>query len=171
MSTQMQTLSVRVPAEDLHWLSSFEVPGAVTPSDKVRGLLSQIRRQQQDTMDYARSVAWLRELLNPFVLAIREVEHQHRIHSEAVNAVVEWVPQIMATILSGRRFGNDTTADLISLEDILIQRCFQLFTALLRLGITSRAECYDPTAIERHVGRVIELAGLISANRKQGKGE
>ena len=171
MSSQMQTLSVRVPSEDIQWLSSFEIAGAVTPSDKLRGLLSQARRQQQDTMDYTACVAWLRDLLSPFVVAIREVEHRYRLHSDAVNAVIEWIPQIAATLLSEKRFGEDAPKQAAALEDILVQRCFQLTTTLLRLGVTPRAECYDPSAIERHLGRVIELAELISTDRKQRKGE
>lgn len=166
----MQTLSVRVPSEDIEWLASLEVPGAVTPSDKLRALIAQMRRQHQGTMDYAACVAWLRDLLAPFVVALREVEHRQKIHSEAMNAVLEWVPQIAATLLAERHFGTDAKK-VTALEDALIQRCFQLTTSLLRLGITPRAECYDPSAIERHLGRVIELADLISADRKQRKGE
>jgi hypothetical protein len=166
----MQTLSVRVPSEDIEWLASLEVPGAVTPSDKLRALIAQMRRQHQGTMDYAACVAWLRDLLAPFVVALREVEHRQKIHSEAMNAVLEWVPQVAATLLAERHFGTDAKK-VTALEDALVQRCFQLTTSLLRLGITPRAECYDPSAIERHLGRVIELADLISADRKQRKGE
>jgi hypothetical protein len=169
MTSQMQTLSVRVPSEDIEWLASLEIPGAVTPSDKLRGLIAQMRRQHQGTMDYAACVAWLRDLLAPFVVAIREAEHRQKLHSDAINAVIEWVPQIAATLLAERRFG-DGAEKITALEDSLVQRCFQLTTTLLRLGITPRAECYDPSAIERHLGRVIELADLISADRKQRKG-
>ena len=166
----MQTLSVRVPSEDIEWLASLEVPGAVTPSDKLRALIAQMHRQHQGTMDYAACVAWLRDLLAPFVVAVREVEHRQKIHSDAINAVIEWVPQIAATLLAERRFGSDAKR-VTALEDELIQRCFHLTTTLLRLGITPRAECYDPSAIERHLGRVLELADLISADRKQRRGE
>lgn len=170
MSSQMQTLSVRVPAEDIEWLASLEVQGAVTPSDKLRALIAQMRRQHQGTMDYAACVAWLRDLMTPFVVALREVEHRQKIHSDALDAVIEWVPQIAATLLAGQRFGADDVAAVMALEEALIQRCFQLTTTLLRLGITPRAECYDPSAIERRLARVIELTDLISADRKQRKG-
>jgi len=171
MSSQMQTLSVRVPSEDIEWLATVDSPGAVTPSDKLRALIAQMRRQHQGTMDYAACVAWLRELLAPFVVAIREAEHRQKLHSGVIDAVVEWVPQIAASLLAERRFSEGGAKNLTALEDNLIQRCFHLTTTLLRLGITPRAECYDPSAIERHLGRVIELADLISADRKQRKGE
>ena len=161
----MQTLSVRVPTEDIEWLASLEIAGAVTPSDKLRALIAQMRRQHQGTMDYAACVAWLRDLLAPFVVAIREVEHRQKLHSDAINAVIEWVPQIAATLLAERRFGSGG-AKITELEDALIQRCFQLTTSLLRLGVTPQAECYDPSAIGRHLARVIGLVDLISANRR-----
>jgi hypothetical protein len=166
MSSQMQTLSVRVPAEDIEWLASLDIAGAMTPSDKLRALIAQMQRQHQGTMDYAACVAWLRDLLGPVVVAVREVEHRYRMHSEALNAVVEWVPQIAATLLAARCPGKDGARQLAELEDALVQRCFQLATALLRLGITPEADCYDPGAIERHLGKVIALAEIISANRE-----
>lgn len=169
MSTTMQTLSVRIPSEDLEWLSAIEMSGATTPSDKLRALIAQMRRQHQGTMDHATCVAWLRDLLGPSVVAMREVENRHRLHSDAVNAVVEWLPQIMATLLSERRFGKDAAGQAGDIEAALVQRCFQLFSSLLRMGVTPDAECYDPKAIEKHLPKIIELAGLISADRKLRK--
>ena len=165
----MQTLSVRVPSEDIVWLSSLEIADAVTPSDKLRALIAQMRKQHQGTMEYSACVAWMRDLLGPFVVAIRDVEHRQRMHSEAINAVVEWVPQIAATLLAERRFGKDAIAQVRAIEETRIQSCFPLATSLLRLGVTPQGECYDPDAIERHLGRVLELANMISADRRQRK--
>src|SRR5436190_553447 len=117
----MQTLSVRVPSEDIVWLSSLEIADAVTPSDKLRALIAQMRKQHQGTMEYSACVAWMRDLLGPFVVAIRDVEHRQRMHSEAINAVVEWVPQIAATLLAERRFGKDAIAQVRAIEETLIQ--------------------------------------------------
>lgn len=169
MSTQMQTLSVRIPSEDLEWLSALEISGASTPSDKLRALITQMRKQHQGTMDHTTCVAWLRDLLSPFVVALREVENRHRMHSDAINAVIEWLPQIMATLLSERRFGKDAPAHVTNIEAALVQRGFQLSATLLRLGVTPTAECYDPEVIERHLPKIIELANLISADRKLRK--
>jgi hypothetical protein len=165
----MQTLSVRISSEDLQWLSSLQIAGAATPSDKLRALIAQMRKQDEGTMDYTACVAWLRELLGPFVLSLREVENRHRLHSDAINTVIEWVPQIMATLLAERRFGKDAAGHAKDVEAALVQRCFQLFATLMRLGVTPTAECYDPHVIERHLPKVIELANLISADRKLRK--
>ena len=41
---QMQTLSARIPTEDMEWLAGLDIQGAVSPSDKLRALIAQMRR-------------------------------------------------------------------------------------------------------------------------------
>ncbi len=57
----------------------------------------------------------------------------------------------------------------VEAEDALVQACFRLLMALLRLGVTPAAECYTPDVIEKHLPRVIELVRLIAANRESPK--
>ena len=166
MTVQMQTVSARLPSEDLQWLSALELPGAVTPSDKLRALIAQMRKQHEGALDYSACLAWLRDLLAPFVIELRGIEHRERTHSAAVSAIIAWAPQIMATMLSARDFGEDGTARARELEDALVQSCFHLLTALLRLGVTPAAESYTPDVIEKHLSRVLELVQLITANRE-----
>ena len=163
---QMQSLSARIPTEDLEWLSRLDIQGAVSPSDKVRSLIGQLRRQHEGTLDYQRSLAWLRDQVAPFVSAIRAIEHENRMHSEVLTLVAEALPQIMATLLSERGLTNDAKARAVEVEQIVVQRCFQLLTSLLRLAVTSDAACYDPKVIESHVPRVLEIAQIIAQTRK-----
>jgi len=171
MSTQMQTLSCRLPSEDIAWISGLPLAGATTASDKLRALISQMRRQDEGTLDYSGSVAWLRELVAPFVNALRDVENRHRMHSAAINAIIEWVPMMAATMVAERNIPpREAEARARQLEETLLQRSFQLLTTLMRLGVTRQADCYDPAAIERHLPRVLELADLISAERQRKEG-
>ena len=169
MAIQMQTVSARLPAEDLQWLSALELPGAVTPSDKLRALIAQMRKQHEGALDYSACLAWLRDLLAPFVIELRGIEHRERTHSEAVSAIIAATPQIMATMLSARDFGGDGVARAGEVEDALVQSCFRLLMALLRLGVTPAAECFNPNVVEKHLPRVIELVQLIAANREPPK--
>jgi hypothetical protein len=166
MAVQMQTVSARLPSEDLQWLSGLEMPGAVTPSDKLRALIAQMRKQYEGALDYSACLAWLRDLLAPFVIELRGIEHHERIHSAAVSAIIAWAPQIMATMLSARDFGEDGVARACEVEDALVKSCFHLLMALLRLGVTPAAECYAPDVIEKHLPRIVELVQLINANRE-----
>src|SRR5215475_7019108 len=99
---QMQTLSARIPTEDMEWLVGLDIQGAVSPSDKLRALIAQMRRQQEGTLDYERSLSWLRDLVSPVVTSIRTLEHHNRMHSEVLTLAAEWLPQVMATFLSER---------------------------------------------------------------------
>jgi hypothetical protein len=111
-----------------------------------------MRKQHEGALDYTACLAW-RDLLSPT-------------HSEAVSAIIAWAPQVMATMLSARDFGDDGVARSREVEDALVQSCFRLLMALLRLGVTPAAECYTPDVIEKHLPRIIELVQLITANRE-----
>lgn len=163
---QMQTLSARIPTEDLDWLVGLDLQGAVSPSDKLRSLIGQLRRQHEGSLDYQRSLSWLRDLVTPFVNAIRGFEHQNRMHSEVLTLVAEAVPQIMATLLSERALGDDARERAIAVEEIVVQRCFQLLTSILRLAVTRDAACYNPKVIDAHVPPVLEIVEIIAQIRR-----
>ena len=42
----MQTVSVRIPEEDLEWLMGLDIAGARNPSDRIRSLIAATRRQR-----------------------------------------------------------------------------------------------------------------------------
>jgi hypothetical protein len=163
---QMQTLSARIPTEDMEWLASLDLQGAVSPSDKLRALIAQMRRQHEGTLDYERSLGWLRDLVAPFVTAIRAFEHHNRMHSEVLTLAAEWLPQVMATLLSERTLARDARAQAIDVEDIVVQRCFQLLASIMRLAVTREAACYSPDVIDKHLPGVLELAGIVTQTRK-----
>jgi hypothetical protein len=162
---QMQTLSARIPAEDMEWLAGLEMQGAVSPSDKLRALIAQVRRQNEGTLNYERSLGWLRDLVAPFVNAIRAVEHHNRMHSEVLTIVGEWLPQVMATLLSERLLAKDAKARAMDVEDLVVQRCFQLLASIMRLAVTRHAACYSPDVIDKHISPVLEVAEIVIQTR------
>jgi hypothetical protein len=163
---QMQTLSVRVPTADVEWLATLAMQGAISPSDKLRALIAQMRRQHEGAMDYAACVSWLRDLVAPAVTEIRAFENSSRTHSEALTLVAEWLPQIMATLLSERGVASDAQTRAMQTEELVVQRCFQLLTSLLRLAVTREAACYNPVVIEKHLPAVIEISELVAQTRR-----
>jgi len=166
ISMQMQTISARIPVYDLEWLAGLDIQGAVSPSDKVRALISQMRRQYEGTLDYERSLGWLRDLIAPFVTAIRALENNNRMHSEVLTLTAEWLPQIMATLLSERALPKDAKKRAIDLEEIVVQRCFQLLASIMRLAVTRAAACYNPSVIDKHISGVLELFDIVIQTRR-----
>ena len=161
---KMQTLSARIPTEDIEWLASLDIQGAVSPSDKLRALIAQMRRQYEGTLDYERSLSWLRDLVAPFVVGIRAFEHNNRMHSEALTLAAEWLPQIMATLLSERSLTKDAKSRALDVEEIVVQRCFQMLASIMRLAVTPDPACYNPAVIDKYVSSVLEIAGNRDAN-------
>lgn len=162
---QMQTLSARLPIEDVEWLASIEIPGATTASDKLRALVARSRQLQESTADFQTSLAWARELVAPLLADIGAFEHREGVHSEAVRLIAEAAPQLMALLLSGRNLANNGRQNALQLEERLITRSMQLATALLRLSVTPSSPCYDPAGLDRQVLPMIELSNVVNSAR------
>lgn len=162
----MQTVSARIPAEDLEWLATLEIQGAATPSDKLRALLSQVRRQHEGSLEYSASLQWMRDLVAPFLTAIGELEHRQGRHSEVLRLIGDWVPQLMAVLVAESRLGREPQRKAQEIEEKLLARCLQLTMGILRLGITPGADCYDPELLERALPPLIELVQVIATHRK-----
>lgn len=163
----MQTVSVRIPSEDLEWLATLNLQGAATPSDKLRALVAQLRRQHEGATDYAASLTWMRDLLSPFAARIGAVEHRQGNHSELVRLLAEWTPQVMALLIAENGTGSQTQQRAMQLEERLATKVFQLMAGTLRLAVTQTADCYDPKVLEKHLPQIIELVGMIATNRRQ----
>ncbi|MCL2625489.1 MAG: hypothetical protein FWD46_01555 [Cystobacterineae bacterium] len=175
---RMETVGVRFPLSDIEWLASLQLKEALTPSDKIRAIVTAARRQQEGYGDYEASLSWLSELWAPVVAAIRAREFRAEgpgLHSELLRLLMEWLPQTLALLLargrgeeegSGGAGSKDENLEaLLQLEAQLAQRCFLLCESLLRLGIGSAAPCYNPEIIHAYLPRVIELVQVISHTR------
>jgi hypothetical protein len=163
----MQTVSARIPTEDLQWLATLEIQGASTPSDKLRMLVAQLRRQHEGALEYSASLQWMRDLVAPFVTAIGTFEHRQGRHSEAVRLISDWVPQLMAILVSESSLGRDPQRKAQEIEEKLVARAAQLLMGILRLGVTPAAsDCYDPQALEKYLPQIVELSALIDATRR-----
>jgi len=162
----MQTVSARIPSEDLQWLATLDVQGATTPSDKLRALVAQLRRQHEGALEYGASLQWMRDLVAPFVTAVGAFEHRYGKHSEIVRLMSDRVPQLMAILVAENSLGREPQRKAQEIEEKLTSRAVQLLVGILRLGITPGTDCYDPQALERFLPQITELSALIDSTRK-----
>jgi hypothetical protein len=162
----MQTVSARIPMEDLQWLATLEVQGASTPSDKLRALVAQLRRQHEGALEYGASLQWMQDLVAPFVTALGAFEHRQGKHSEVVRLISDWVPQLMALLVSENSLGREPLRRAQEIEEKLVARATQLLLGILRLGITPGVDCYDPQALGKFLPQIIELSAVIDSTRK-----
>ena len=164
---QMQTISIRIPDDDFQWLLSMAEPGARTPSEKLRALVTRAREQGAGLSDYRRCAAWMRELVQPFTEAVADVERKHKIHSVLLATISEHVPQIMATLISEAPAGAQDLEKAREAEALLAQQTFRLLAALLRAGVTSNPLTYNQQVFGSQLDDILEIAAIISTRKEK----
>jgi hypothetical protein len=160
-------LSVRVPQDDFEWLTSLDIKGANTPSDKLRAVIQLHRREHDGSQSYELALSWLRDVVQPFAREVAAYEHRSSKRSEVVAAMLEWVPQLMALLASEHIHTDASPARARQVEDMLLQRSVSLLSTLLRLGITPASSTYDDSAIARQLPRLGELIDAVRAAQPQ----
>lgn len=170
MSSKTIQLSVRLNEEDAEFLNELALAGAVTPSEKLRQLIAQSRQRQQQTDSYEGALRLVRELLEPAAQTLRTRELETRQRSEMIADTLYWLPDVVAFLIAGpgAKPGKADAKELLEFEAGVAQRIFRFTDAMLRLGVTSKAPCYDPDVVSNHMSGTLELAELVLAQiRKQ----
>lgn len=156
-ASSMMPVSGRIP-EDLYlWLSTASLEGAVTMSDKLRVAVSTLKRLQDGDADYNGALEMHRDLSQGVRQQLARLEPDHG-HSEVLATILEHAPAIAAALTSAQL---DNVADAKRLEDLLVQRCFQMVESLLRQAVTRQARAYDGQVVRKHAPALTELAAII----------
>lgn len=160
-------ISVRITPDDASFLAQLEMEGAATPSEKVRGLIIQARRHDSSRQTYLERVALQREAVSATQRTVDEAERRIDVHSDLVHRLLDWLPDAMARLTTGwsEGEGEPELADLVRLERDLTDRVIRLLEAVLRMGVTSSCQAYDPKVVNDRLDPVLELAELIQARR------
>lgn len=172
MTSKTIPLSVRVSEEDAEFLAGLELDGAATPSEKLRALIAKARERHAEGRTYEGSLAIVRELLEPVSQQLRARELKTRQRSELIADTLYWLPDLVAYLMAGpaTRPGKADAADLVEFEAGVAHRIFRFTEAVLRLGVTAKAPCYDPGVVNAGIGGTLELAQLVAAHRQPRKG-
>jgi len=171
MTPKTIPLSVRVSEDDAEFLGALELPGASSPSEKLRALIVDARRRHAEGRTYESSLALVRELLEPLSQTLRARELSSRQRSELIADTLYWLPDLVAFLMAGPGKGGAKTdaRDLAEFEAGVAHRIFRFVEAVLRLGVTAKAPCYDPGVVTAGIGGTLELAQLILSNRPAKK--
>ncbi|HPF74572.1 MAG: hypothetical protein H7A20_11090 [Rhodanobacteraceae bacterium] len=169
MSSKSTPLSFRVSDEDAEFLAGLQLPGAVTPSEKLRVLVTRARMEHASQRTYESSLRRIRELLEPTHQALREHELTARQRSELIADTLYWLPDLVAYLMTGPADEAADEAGLKAFEAGLADRIFRFIEAVLRLGVTAKAPCYNPELISQSLAGTLELAQLIVSNRNKDR--
>lgn len=164
MSAKSVPFSVRLSPDDAEFLAALEVPGAITPSDKIRSIITEARIRSTPAGDLAELKRRFEDEFRPSDERIKKMEWEVDQESELLDFVSDWLTRICAEFAAGPR----STEDLIRFEAKIARHVAKLTEQMLRMAVASDAACYDPSVVSNNSQRTIEIAQLI---RTQDKGD
>ena len=165
MSGKSIPLSFRVTDEDAEFLAGLEIPGAITPSEKLRALITRARLEHAQERTYEGSLGRVRELLEPTSQTLRAREMTIRQRSELIADTLYWLPDLVAFLMAGPESSKKGGEDLKAFEAGVADRIFRFVEAVMRLGVTAKAPCYDPDLVTNGIAGTLELSQVIVSNR------
>lgn len=166
-------LSVRVSDEDARFLASLDIEGAVTPSEKLRALLTSERRLREGGSDAADAEEMLEDLCRPAKRRIRKAEQATNTRSEVAQRLYDRVPKLAALALVGPSLGEEgeEAAQLAEWESRWVEMTLALCEDVLHFGLVSEPRSFSGADMRERLAPIIELADLIKIADKQAKGE
>jgi hypothetical protein len=168
MSQKTVPLSVRIPHKDAEFIASLKIDGCITPSEKVRALITEARTRAAQAEGYVGNVTATKELLAPALQKVQSQENVSGKHSELVKVFSDWLPDSVAFLASSYTIGSKDV-NLEKLEEGAATRIFRLMDSILRMGVTQKAPCYDKEIISKKVEPMVELMEIVNEKIKKNK--
>lgn len=158
------SISARISQEDAEFISQLSIADAKTPSDKLRALVSDARRRSLHEEDFRGHLKMFQDMIGPVKAKISETELAENTHSEVVSRILEWIPDMMAFVLSTTATKEETMSkeQLTQLEAGLTERIFRLLDATMQLALTNPSPCYRSSVIQDRASSLISLLSLIN---------
>lgn len=164
MSNKSVPFSVRLSQSDAEFVASLNIVGAVTPSDKIRHIISEARQRKEAGQNFIQSLKTFQEDLRPSNERLRELERERNDESELLHFLGEWLCEALAEFVTGPTSAHD----LEKFEARLAQQVFKLTEHSLRLAITDDARCFSPDLMKKGTKRIVELARIIETHNQKG---
>jgi len=157
-------LSVRLSEDDSTFLAQLELEGAVTSSDKVRGLIRQARLRHQRPETFAGALAASHDALAPALRTVREAEQAADRRSGVVVGLLTTIEEFLALSLSTPSELADADPDrMLRHEARLVDCAARMTEQMLRWAVTPSAPAYDPAVVARRLSALNDLMTLITS--------
>lgn len=159
-------ISTRISSEDAEFLARWKGSDAATPSEKLRAMIAEMRRQEEGAKDYSGALHVAAGLIGPALHAVKTEEHAAGMHSELLARVADWLPECLAYLIAvnGARDALDRNA-LIKVEEGLADRVMILMQSVLQMAVTPNCPCYNPQVVRERIPPVMDLAQVIFLER------
>lgn len=168
--TKSVSISVRVPDKDADYIAKLQIEGAVTSSDKIRAIIRQARKADEHHQSFDGYLFETRERLRAVGQMVKEKEKEQHTHSEFLAFFTDWLGEAYAFLSAAPHEIKAGELKLTELEAGLSDRSFRLMDQIARMGVTSKAPCYDKELISNGFAPLYELTELINKRlSKEGK--
>lgn len=162
-------VSVRLSVEDAAFIANYQVAGAVTPSDKIRSIIKDAKMRQDSILSYESCLVQSQSALSALMQHIKADELESGHHSELLNVFNEWITESFAYVASAKLMMDEGKLTPNKLEAGIAERVFRLLSAMARMGVTTKAPCYDAELMTKGFEPILELIQII--NQRLTKGE
>ncbi|WP_319410232.1 hypothetical protein [uncultured Cohaesibacter sp.] len=152
--------SVRLTSEDADYVAALQIPEALTPSDKIRHIISESRKRSESQSSFSELAKRFEDDFLPTINLLRQLEYDAQQESEILHFFADWLSLACAEFAKGPRSSDD----LQNFEARVVRQAFKLIEQTIRMAITSDAPCYDPSIIRNGCQRTIELVRLIKTD-------
>jgi len=165
--TKTVPISIRISHQDAEFIANLQMADALTLSDKIRAIIKEVRTQKEKVDDYQSYLLLAKNKLNNVSDLIKIFEREGKQYSMFINLFQDWLTETFAFLAA---FGTPKISEEVNLEPLeagIARRVFRLLEAVLRMGVTNEAPCYDKKIIHRGLAPLLELTEII----QQKKGE
>lgn len=160
MATETTPIAGRIDSEDYAFLMEMNLPGSTTFSEKLRFALSFFRKFHEGTRGVPEALDVIDSLVGGGRRSIVAAEMEMGTRSELVHACLDQLPALLALLSAQTEVEKSPTAsaDLRQLEERLFTQALPFVEAFLRLGLTTRAPCYNPSLFKARTENLREVA-------------
>jgi hypothetical protein len=168
-SVKKVQIGARVSQEDVEFISQLKIEGAHTPSDKLRAIIENARKNAEYCYDYTGSYRFIKNELSPIQEYIKQAENSQGIHSTVVERILEWMPDFYAYCMSNLN-PEENDNDLAGFERGASEKLFRLFESLLQLELSQQQTSYSQGLMADHFASIKALMKIISTTTKKEEG-
>lgn len=167
MSGKTVPFSARISVDDAEFISQLQYDGAYTPSDKLRALLVEVRRQRQQGANYADNLAVVQEWFSRLKRQWLVREQELGAHSELMIRTLDLVPELLAQIQTATAEKTDVKlSEFQQQEQAVAQVVLRLSELILPLALSAAPNENNSTQ-----QGLVRLAGLICQSQVATQGE
>lgn len=163
MASLSTPLSVRLSEDDTAFLATLQIDGAVTASEKIRGMIRQARQRAESPDSFPAALAFSHDHMAAAVRATRVFEESTDRHSDVTVGLMTAAEELLALALAAPRSGSAVIEDMVRHEARLVDCAARMMEQLLRWAVTPTAPAYDAHVVSRRVTTMMDLMRLVSA--------